>query len=148
LEDVRRRGATVQLIEIALVAGVLVAIVVLLFPAVRGSIAPSSRPTYDSDRRAIQRAVDAYRADPRDPTRPFPTFSGDPLPINGVPPIVQRGAPYIDFALLAGPAPFLAEPPKSSGFLNATGVYTGSYNWFVDADGRVDTIPEQGDVYP
>ena len=136
------------LVEIGLLVLLLGTIGVLVLPAVRGVLTLGQRPTYESDRRAIQAAVDAYLQNPTDPTRRLPTYSGAPLPKDGVPPLEQRGAPYIDFRLLIGPPPFLNEPPRSAGGLNASGIYTGTYNWFIDADGRVRSLPEPSDVYP
>jgi hypothetical protein len=136
------------LIENGLLVLLLAAIGVLVVPAVRGVLTLGQRPSWESDRRAVQAAVDAYVQNPTDPTRRLPTFSGAPLPRDGVPPLEPRGAPYIDFRLLIGPPPFLNEPPRSAGVLNASGIYTGTYNWFIDADGKVNSLPERGDVYP
>ncbi|MFN8532256.1 MAG: hypothetical protein U0556_01745 [Dehalococcoidia bacterium] len=141
-------GAYRAVVEIALLGLVLLAVAFLVVPEVRGVLSLGKRPTYDSDRRAIQQAVDAYVRNPTDPTRRLPTFSGAPLPDDAIPPLDQRGAPYIDFRLLIGDPPLLNEPPKSAGFLNASGVYTGTYNWYLDDDGRVESLPDRGDAYP
>ncbi|MCS6801727.1 MAG: hypothetical protein RMM58_11500 [Chloroflexota bacterium] len=135
-------------INLGLLGLLLAAIALFVFPAVRGVLTLGQRPSWESDQRAIQAAVDAYIQNPTDPARRLPTFSGAPLPRGGVPPLEQRGAPYIDFRLLIGPPPFLNEPPRSAGWLNASGIYTGTYNWFIDADGKVNSLPERSDVYP
>jgi hypothetical protein len=137
-----------SVVALALLAVMLAALAVFVAPAVVGVVSLGQRPSYQSDARAIQRAVDAYRQNPTDPRRPFPTFSGSTLPEHAVPPLEPRSGPYLDFQLLVGPPPLLSEPPRSAGVLNATGVYTGSYNWYLDSRGKVASFPEEGDVYP
>ncbi len=144
----RGRNFFIVLAELLIVLAVVAAIGIQVVPAAIGSVSFGKRPTYASDEQQIRRAVDAYMHNPTDLTRKYPTFSGNKATSVVAPAPTPRSGPYIDFRLISGPEPWLSEPPRSAGPLNATGIYTGTYNWYIDLSGKVASNPEEGDVYP
>lgn len=138
----QRREAGFTLIEILIVLAVLGILAAVVVPNMTGFLGRGKDRSYEADRRTIQAAVDAYYTDTVSrPGRPrFPTGSGGTGGAAGT-------ATYVNVSQLVT-GKYLREAPQSASSDNgASG--SGSYSWYVDADGLVQSSPVYASgVYP
>lgn len=139
------------LIEILIAIALLAVIAAIVVPNVTGFLGRGQSEAYKTDKKVIQAAVDAYYTDPSTKsggTRQYPTYSGlggssFAGPGNGI---------YISFGKLATTTLYLNDAPESAGSGNATGTqvasFSGSYWWYVDSSGRVQSSPAYSGTYP
>lgn len=140
-----RKGGGFTLIEILIVLAILAILVAVVIPNLGGFLNRGKQQAYESDRRGIQVAVDAYYTDEvvqGSGPRKYPTTSG-----SGADDPTGGTNSYIDFDLLINNN-FLENTPDSATTDNEPGA-TGNYSWYVDSKGRVRSLPTfTTDVYP
>ena len=140
------------LIEILIAVALLAIISAVVIPNVTGYLGRGESAAYKGDSRLIQGAVDAYYADPATKIggkKAYPlkgtvnaekTSGGTPVG-NGTewtsPVTVGTGFFFIDFDALVT-AKLITDVPGSASADNKVGA-TGSYTWYVDATGKVQS---------
>ncbi|MBI2304223.1 MAG: type II secretion system protein [Chloroflexi bacterium] len=127
------------LVEILIVLALLGILVAIVVPNVTGFLGRGKDRAYESDRRVIQGAVDAYYTDTKRATkRVYPTGTG-----------ISSDTPsttvYINMDHLISEG-YLNKVPESGSSSNCSGC-TGFYSWFVDAKGRVTSDSNSGRGY-
>lgn len=139
------------LIEILIAIALLAVIAAIVVPNLTGFLGRGQTESYKSDRNAIQAASDAYYTDPTTRSggaRQYPSYSGG----GGTPATYAGpgGGYYISFGKLATTTFYLNDTPDSAGSGNATGsvVFSGSYWWYIDSNGRVRSSPAYSGVFP
>lgn len=136
-----RKDKGFTLIEILIVLAVLGILAAVVVPNMTGFLGRGKDRSYEADQRIVQTAVDAYYTDTL--TRPgspkYPTGNGTS---GGV-----STNTYINLTHLVS-GKYLRDAPQSASANNgASG--TGSYSWYVDADGLVKSSPTYvAGVYP
>ncbi|MBI2305568.1 MAG: prepilin-type N-terminal cleavage/methylation domain-containing protein [Chloroflexi bacterium] len=133
----QEKGFTlVEMLIVLALLGILVAIVV---PNVTGFLGRGKSQAYESDRRVVQAAVDAYYTDTKRATkRVYPTA-------NGTGSDAASANVYINMTHLINEG-YLNKLPESANGDNCSGC-TGFYSWFVDAKGRVTSDSDLGRGY-
>jgi len=137
----RRNEGGFTLIEILVVLAVLGIMAAVVVPNMTGFLGRGKDRAYETDRRVLQASVDAYYTDtlarPGTPKYPTGNGSGGSAGTNT----------YINASHLVS-GKYLREAPQSAGSNNgASG--SGSYSWYVDADGLVQSAPAYASgVYP
>ncbi|MBI4308363.1 MAG: type II secretion system protein [Chloroflexi bacterium] len=123
----RRGEVGFTLVEVVITVAILAILASMLVPNVTGVVPKGKENAYNGDRRLLQGVITVYYS----AAQAYPTYSG------------QTGAPsatlnsYIDMdALLA--RKILVDRPRSANSFNGG---TGSYGWYVDDQGRVESIP-------
>ncbi len=138
----RRDGFS--LVEILIILAVVGAVAALVVPRISWSFGSGKEGAYESDRKALQRAVDGFQKD----HQKYPTYCGCGLdaPNNGTPSYPEDDS-VIRVSLLVD-AGYLEKVPVSVGEGNyAEGA--GSYQWYVDSYGKVRSDPVFAEgVYP
>jgi len=132
------------LVEILVVLALIGVLAMVVVPNLGGLVGRGSEQAYNSDRSAIQAAVDSYYTDPTTRVggvRQYPTKSG-----SGTNPTYSAGTwssdggfIYFDKIVAEG---YMSDAAASAGYQNrvSTGpdtFGTGSYNWYTDPSGRV-----------
>ena len=166
----RRKEKGFTLIEILIAIALLAILGAVVVPNITGYMTRGGEQAYKNDQKAIQAAVDAYYSDPANRVsaatanrgkKQYPlkgsetqrTTGGTPL--TGVYPLWASGAGFfIDLTALVT-AKHLSAEPTSASQDNTTGA-TGSYSWYVKADGKVEskwvadasTVGPASGVYP
>jgi len=154
------------LIEIIIVLAVLGVLAAIIVPNVSGFLGRGKERSWDADRNQLQAAVDSYRTDIGQRSgNPWPTIGGvigtpadsgnstantsdlDYTDVGDVDSIVETGEDlnsFIDIGALADDNYLKsAKVVKSADrrFNNtATNTVSGSYGWYINADGIVDAI--------
>jgi len=140
----KRISGGFTLIEILVVLALIGVLAMVVVPNLGGLVGRGSEQAYNSDRSAVQAAVDAYYTDPTTRVggaRQYPTKSG-----SGTNPTYSAGTwssdggfIYFDKIVAKG---YMSDAAASAGYQNrvSTGpdtFGTGSYNWYTDPSGRV-----------
>lgn len=138
-----RRQGGFTLIEILIVLAVLGILAAVVVPNLTGFLGRGKDRSYEADQRVVQTAVDAYYTDKL--TRPgspkYPTGNGT----SG-----SAGTnTYINMTHLVD-GNYLKNVPQSSSSNNpGAGASPGSYSWYIDANGLVQSSPTYvAGVYP
>ena len=130
------------LVEILIVLAVLAIMAAVVIPNVTGFLGRGKERAFDSDRRTLQAAVDAWRTD-------IGRRSGNPHPVLDTAGCIGTPATacnsYIDIAALAtdkylSDAAVVKSADKEKN-TTATNTVSGSYGWFIDAGGTVKANP-------
>jgi prepilin-type N-terminal cleavage/methylation domain-containing protein len=136
-----RKEGGFTLIEILIVLAVLGILMAVVVPNLTGFLGRGKDRAYESDRRVLQAAVDAYYTDTlaRPGTPKYPTGNG------------TGGAAgtntYINMTQLVQ-GKYLRDVPQSASSDNPGGS-GGSYSWYVDSNGLVQSVPTYvSGVYP
>ncbi len=132
------------LMELLVVIAVMSILAAVVVPNVTGFLRPSQDRAFKADKRIIQAAVDSWRTDVGSRSgNQWPTISGTP----GAPPatVTAQNSTYVDIGVLATSG-FLSDTNSvSSADTNknttATNVPRGSYGWYIDSNGRVQSSP-------
>ncbi|MDO8530891.1 MAG: type II secretion system protein [Dehalococcoidia bacterium] len=128
------------LIEILIVLALMAVLMAIVIPNVQGFLGRGKQDAYNSDRKTLQVAVDGYYTAAANRTT-FPTKNG----ASGVPTFSANA--YMDTDLLID-GKYINELPASANVFNKTGA-TGTYGWYVDTNGRVQSLPTYtAGVYP
>lgn len=128
------------LIEILIVLALMAVLAAIVIPNVQGFLGRGKQDAYNSDRKTLQVAADAYYTAAANRTT-FPTKNG----ASGTP--SGSANTYIDTDLLVN-GKYINEAPASASTYNLSSA-TGSYGWYVDTNGRVQSIPTYtAGVYP
>ncbi len=128
--------AGVTLVEVLMVLALLAVLTAMVVPNIQGFRAVGREKAHALDRDTFQIAVDGYYRK----NRAYPTKDGS----NQAPDATHNS--YVDMdALLA--ANFLNETPLSASTYNKS-TATGTYGWYVDANGRVQAAPTYTGSYP
>ena len=124
-----------SVVEVIIALGLLVALLVTVVPNMGDFIGRGKKQAYEADKSNLQAAVDGYYNDSsRQPEmRRYPTGDG------------TGGAPgtstYIYFDRLVDGG-YLEKVPQSASKDNPGHRSSpGSYSWYVDTDGKVDSVP-------
>ncbi len=141
----KRFSGGFTLVEILVVLALIGVLAMVVVPNLGGLVGRGSEQAYNSDRSAIQAAVDSYYTDPTtrvDGARQYPTKSG-----SGTNPTYSAGTwssdggfIYFDKIIDKG---YMSDAPTSAGYQNRVvatptpAFGTGSYNWYADPSGRV-----------
>ena len=160
-----------SIIEVLVVLAVMTLLATVLVPNMAGFLKGGKEKAYGSDRETLQLAVDAWRNTVGKTVGPsFPVLQcGEEGPcvggnidlsqqclgfIDGLGnPSVPNCNPYVDFQALADEQ-FLrnassTKSAKTSRNTTATNSPTGSYGWFVNTGGLVDSFPSfQEGLFP
>lgn len=128
------------LIEILIVLALMAVLMAIVVPNVQGFLGRGKQDAYNSDRKTLQVSVDAYYTAAANRTT-FPTNNG----ASGAP--TSSANTYVTTDLLID-GKYINELPASANTYNKTGA-TGTYGWYVDTNGRVQSIPTYtAGVYP
>lgn len=139
-----RDGKGFTLVEILIVLALLGLMMAIVVPSLGGFLGRGKDRAYQSDRRVIQAAVDAYYTDTstRLGARVFPTGNGT----SG-----SAGTnTYIKMDHLVSGG-YLDDVPQSATTNNTatSGKGLGTYSWYVDANGKAQSTPTFiSDKYP
>lgn len=126
------------LIEILIVLAVLAVLAAVIIPSVTGYVARGKERAWGRDRDILQSAVDAWRTD-------IGQRGGDPWPKLSSPavPVGQTWKGYIDIGALATDNYLKGADAVKSAHktynTTATQTVSGSYRWFIGADGVVNS---------
>jgi len=138
MKSITRGQKGFTLIEILIVLALMAVLAAIVIPNVQGFLGRGKDDSYKVDKKTLQAAVDGYYTK----NNAFPTFLGGTT--GGVP--TGGSNTYIDTDGLAT-AKFLNDTPSSSNSYNeASGA--GTYGWYVDSSGRVQSIPTYTGAYP
>lgn len=131
---VRRDGFA--LVEMVIVMAVLGVIAVVVGSRVSWSFGSGREDAYNSERKALQKAVDAYQED----YQKYPTYCecGLDAPNNGTPANPNDDS-FVRMSLLTEGGYLKKVPRSASGANDPTG--SGSYSWYVDLYGSVSSSP-------
>ncbi len=158
----------VEMLSALMVMAVLVAAAA---PSISGYLNTARSGAWDADQRSIQAAADAYFSEYRtggapayptlDGTKAVSTTLGASTGCTLATAATPASGPCIDFAKLTGYAgggrAYLHGVPQSAGAQNSTTLAsqgemvpgTGSYVWYIGADGQVRSSPPKGEAsYP
>lgn len=139
------------LLEILIAIALLAIISAVVIPNITGYIGRGEEQAYKADHKIIKAAVDAYYADPANRVasgankgkKQYPLKGTEAEKISGGTPVGTATAWttgtgfFIDFdALVTGK--YISGVPTSASSDNKTG-NTGSYTWYVKADGTVES---------
>ncbi|MDO8530890.1 MAG: prepilin-type N-terminal cleavage/methylation domain-containing protein [Dehalococcoidia bacterium] len=128
--------AGVTLVEVLMVLALLAVLSAMVIPNIQGFLSVGREKAHTLDRNTLQIAVDGYYRK----NRAYPTTAG----ATGAP--TSGNNSYVDTdALLA--ANLLNEAPASVSTYNKS-TATGTYGWYVDANGRVQAAPTYTGSYP
>lgn len=136
-----RREAGFTMVEILIVVAVMGILAAVVVPNMTDLLGRGKDRAYETDRRTLQAAVDSYYTDTlARPGRPkFPTGNGTGGAVSTT--------TYINISHLVS-GKYLREATQSAGSDNGAGG-SGSYSWYVDADGLVQSSPTfVSGVYP
>lgn len=136
-----RKDKGFTLIEILIVLAVLGILAAVVVPNMTGFLGRGKDRSYEADQRVVQTAVDAYYTDTL--TRPgspkYPTGNGT----SGS----ASTSTYINMTHLVS-GNYLKNVPQSASADNP-GASGGSYSWYIDANGLVQSSPTYvAGVYP
>jgi len=142
----KRISGGFTLIEILVVLALIGVLAMVVVPNLGGLVGRGSEQAYNSDRSAIQAAVDSYYTDPTTrvggsrqyPTKTTgsgtnPTYSAGTWSSDG-------GFIYFDKIIAEG---YMSDAAASAGYQNRVvatptpAFGTGSYNWYTDPNGKV-----------
>ena len=127
MERFRKGQKGFTLIEILIVAALIEVLAAIVLPNVQGFLGRGKEDSWKGDKKTIQVAVDGYYTK----NNAWPTFNAG----TGLPSFVANT--YIDPSLLVN-GQFLNDTPASANTFNGG---TGTYGWYVDDKGRVQSLP-------
>ena len=169
----RRSQRGVTLVEMAIVLAIIGILAAVAVPNLSGFLSSSAQASYDGDKATLQTASDAFRADAGNVGGKYPTLGAlsaattdDCFNDNGTftsasDTLGATCQAYIDIGALVN-----GSGTVSGGFLSsttsvksadtdnnttATNPVSGTYSWFIDKNGRVDSDPTfegAGSIYP
>ncbi len=132
----QRRGEVgLTLLEVVITISILAILASILAPNVAQYVPKAKQDAYLGDQRNLQTAISAYYLQ----NSAYPTYSGN----TGSPSATLNS--YVDPDLLTA-GRFAVNRPRSSNSYNGG---TGTYGWYIDAQGRVESTPTfPPGVYP
>lgn len=128
--------AGVTLVEVLLVLALLAVLTAMVIPNIQGFLSVGREKAYALDRDTLQIAVDGYYRR----NRAYPTKDGS----NQAPDATHNSYADTDTLMTAN---LLNEAPLSVSTYNKS-TATGTYGWYVDANGRVKSLPTYTGGYP
>ncbi len=124
------------LIEILIVLALMAVLAAIVIPNVQGFLGRGKDDSYKVDKKTLQAAVDGYYTK----NSAYPTTAGATgLPTGG-------NNSYVVTATLVTDKYLNDTPSSANSYNNASG--TGTYGWYVDSSGRVQSIPTYTGAYP
>ena len=132
----QRRGELgLTLLEVVITISILAILASIAVPNVAQYLPNAKKDAYLGDQRNLQTAISAYYLQ----NTAYPTYSGN----TGSPTGALNS--YIDMDLLTT-GRFTVDRPRSS---NTNNGGAGTYGWYIDAQGRVQSVPTfTSGVYP
>ena len=123
------------LIEILIVLALMAVLAAIVIPNVQGFLGRGKDDSYKVDKKTLQAALDGYYTK----NSAYPSVgtnkSGLPTPSNNS---------YVDMSTLITDK-YLNDTPSSSNTYNGG---TGTYGWYIDSSGRVQSLPTYTGAYP
>ena len=124
------------LIEILIVLALMAVLAAIVIPNVQGFLGRGKDDSYKVDKKTLQAAVDGYYTK----NSAYPTTAGATgLPTGG-------NNSYVVTATLVTDKYLNDTPSSANTYNNASG--TGTYGWYVDSSGRVQSLPTYTGAYP
>ena len=124
------------LIEILIVLALMAVLAAIVIPNVQGFLGRGKDDSYKVDKKTLQAAVDGYYTK----NSAYPTTAGATgLPTGG-------NNSYVVTATLVTDKYLNDTPSSANSYNNASG--TGTYGWYVDGSGRVQSLPTYTGAYP
>ena len=123
------------LIEILIVLALMAVLAAIVIPNVQGFLGRGKDDSYKVDKKTLQAAVDGYYTK----NSAYPTTAG----ATGTPTGAGNNSYIVASTLITDK--YLNDTPASSNTYNGG---TGTYGWYVDGSGRVQSIPTYTGAYP
>ena len=125
------------LIEILIVLALMAVLAAIVIPNVQGFLGRGKDDSYKVDKKTLQAALDGYYTKNSAYPSTGTNKSGLPTPSNNS---------YINTDTLITDK-YLNDTPSSANTFNKS-TATGTYGWYVDSSGRVQSLPTYTGAYP